>query len=172
MLQQLPLLQQLVAALDALPPGAPDLGGLRLTVGGQSYGVDALGTVWLAADGSTADWSRHLAAVDPAQCRERQRLRQQVQQQEAAVAAALGVAMVYTQQELSLSPQYRHALERLAAAAAARGPVAGGSCRELPVLLQAPGDGGQAPGGGGQRGGRLYHRYSVWAAGGAAGCQR
>lgn len=55
-LQQLPLLQQLAAALDALESGA-DLAGLRVTIG-QAYGVDALGTIWLAADGSQADWAR------------------------------------------------------------------------------------------------------------------
>ena len=48
--------------------------------------------------------------------------------------------MLYTQQEASLSPAYRQALERLAAAAAARGPVAGGRYRELPVLPRPQGE--------------------------------
>lgn len=49
--------------------------------------------------------------------------------------------MLYTQQEASLSPQYRQALERLAAAAAQRGHAAGGRYKELPVMLQPAGHG-------------------------------
>ena len=80
-----------------------------------------------------------LAGVDVAHCRERQRLRAAVKAQEARVAAALGVGMLYTQQEASLSPQYRQALERLAAAAAERGHAAGGRYKDLPVMLQPAG---------------------------------
>lgn len=54
--QQLTLLQRLVAALDALPLGL-DLSGLRVTIG-EANGVDALGTVWLAAEGSQEAWQR------------------------------------------------------------------------------------------------------------------
>lgn len=43
--------------------------------------------------------------------------------------------MVYTQQEASLGPDYRQALERLSAAAAGRGPVGGGRFRDLPLML-------------------------------------
>lgn len=57
------------------------------------------------------------------------------------MAAALGLAMLYTQQEASLSPAYRQALERLASAAALQGPVGGGRFRELPVMLQPAGEG-------------------------------
>jgi hypothetical protein len=44
--------------------------------------------------------------------------------------------MLYTQQDASLAPGYREALERLAAAAAERGPVGGGRYRELPIMLR------------------------------------
>ncbi len=79
------------------------------------------------------------------------------------MAAALGLAMLYTQQEASLSPAYRQALERLASAAAGRGPVGGGRLRELPVMLQPAGEGvrsssappGSASGGSSNRGGRV-----------------
>ena len=77
--------------------------------------------------------------MDLANCRERRALRTAVQAQEAAVAAALGVGMLYTQQEASLGPSYRQALERLAAAAAQRGHVGGGRFRALPILLQPAG---------------------------------
>ena len=60
-LQQLPLLQRLVATLDALPASI-DLAGLKVTIGGQASGVDALGTVWLAADGSQEAWARWVGA--------------------------------------------------------------------------------------------------------------
>ena len=81
----------------------------------------------------------HLAAVDATHCRRCLALRQQVQAQEAAVAAALGLGMVFTQREASLAPAYRQALERLASAAAAQGPVGGGRFRELPLHLEPPG---------------------------------
>jgi hypothetical protein len=75
--------------------------------------------------------------VDARRCRQRQQLLQQVRAQEAAVAAALGLAMVYPQQlEARLDPAYRAALERLAAAAASRGPAGGGRFRELPLMLR------------------------------------
>lgn len=53
-LRQLSLLQQLVAALDSLPPSA-DLAGLRISIG-DTAGVDALGTLWLDAEGSQSAW--------------------------------------------------------------------------------------------------------------------
>lgn len=55
-LRQLALLQQLVTALESLPPSA-DLAGLRISIG-DAAGVDALGTVWLDAEGSQAAWER------------------------------------------------------------------------------------------------------------------
>ena len=79
---------------------------------------------------------RHLAGVDAAYCRQRQQQLQAVRAQEAAVAQLLGVAMLYTQQDATLAPGYREALERLAAAAAERGPVGGGRYRELPIMLR------------------------------------
>lgn len=53
---QQPLVQQLVAAVDSLPASA-DLAGLTVMIGAAN-GVDALGTIWLAADGSEAGWAR------------------------------------------------------------------------------------------------------------------
>ena len=80
---------------------------------------------------------RHIGSVDAVHCRQRQQLLQQVKVQEGAVAAALGLAMVYPQQqEARLAPEYRHALERLAAAATERGPASGGRFRELPLMLR------------------------------------
>ncbi|KAL4428229.1 hypothetical protein ABPG75_002318 [Micractinium tetrahymenae] len=151
-LRQLSLLRRLVAALDALPQSV-DLAGLKITIG-DSSGVDGLGTVWLDAEASQAAWERQLAGVDAEHCRRQQALRQQVKAQEAAVASALGLAMLYTQQEASLSSDYRQALERLASAAAGRGPVGSGRFRELPVMLQPAGEGqhggsGAASAGGG-----------------------
>lgn len=102
---------------------------------------------------------RHLGGVDAGHCRRRQQLLAQVKAQEAAVAAALGLAMVYPQlAEARLAPEYRHALERLAAAAAARGPAGGGRFRELPLMLaphavSAAGEGGAAAAGSSSGGG-------------------
>ncbi len=69
------------------------------------------------------------------------------------MAAALGVGMLYTQQEASLSPQYRQALEHLAAAAAERGHAAGGRYRDLPVMLHPAGHGEVPPAQGSSSGG-------------------
>ena len=74
------------------------------------------------------------------------------------MAAALGLAMVYPQlAEARLAPEYRHALERLAAAAAARGPAGGGRFRELPLMLvpamSAAAEGGAAAAGSSSSGG-------------------
>lgn len=55
-LQQLPLLQRLVAALDALPPGV-DLAGCTVMIG-RANGTDALGTIWLEDEGSQEAWAR------------------------------------------------------------------------------------------------------------------
>jgi hypothetical protein len=53
---QLPLLQQLVAALNSLPAGT-DLSGLELMLG-QYSGVDLLGRVLLAEAGDQEEWAR------------------------------------------------------------------------------------------------------------------
>lgn len=61
---QLPLVQRLVAAVDSLPASA-DLAGLTVMIGAAN-GVDELGTIWLAADGSEAGWARWV--VRPPRC--------------------------------------------------------------------------------------------------------
>ncbi|PRW44463.1 T-cell activation mitochondrial [Chlorella sorokiniana] len=89
---QLPLVQRLVAAVDSLPPNA-DLAGLTVMIGAAN-GVDALGTVWLAVDGSEAGWASYLAGVDVTHCRERRRLHAAMKAQEAhagLLVAPMGV---------------------------------------------------------------------------------
>lgn len=55
---------------------------------------------------------------------------------ERAVAAALGLGLLFTeQQEMLLAPEHGHLMDRLAAVAAERGPIGGGGFRDLSIML-------------------------------------
>lgn len=105
---------------------------------------------------------RYLAQVDFDYCRGRQGLVASAKGQEAAVARALGVAMVYTHPQFSVDPAYLGFLERAAAAAGERGPAGGGRLGDVPVMvhadpseaLDAEGENSPGEGGGGRGGGR------------------
>lgn len=55
---------------------------------------------------------------------------------ERAVAAALGLGLLFTeQQEMLLAPEHGRLMDRLAAVAAERGPMGGGGFRDLSIML-------------------------------------
>lgn len=78
---------------------------------------------------------RYLHAVDVEECHQRQATVAQQQRLEAAVAAAAGLAMVYSVPSLRLKPALTRFLEGLAAAAAEDGPIGGGRFRSVPLCI-------------------------------------
>lgn len=74
-------------------------------------------------------------AVDVEECHQRQATVAQQQRLEAAVAAAAGLAMVYSVPSLRLKPALTRFLEGLAAAAAENGPIGGGRFRNVPLCV-------------------------------------
>ena len=79
--------------------------------------------------------ARYLHTVDVAECHQRAAAVRQQQALEASVAAAAGLAMVYSVPSLRLQPALGHFLERLAAASAERGPIGGGTYRAVPLCI-------------------------------------
>ena len=79
--------------------------------------------------------ARYLHTVDVAECHQRAAAVRRQQALEAAMAAAAGLAMVYSVPSLRLQPALGHFLERLGAASAERGPIGGGSYRAVPLCI-------------------------------------
>ncbi len=116
-LERVAALRQLLAVLQEGAAARLDLSGLVVGVG-DSYGVDARGRVWLAADGGADAWARFFAELDIEECRAAAAAAARVRALEAAAAAALGVATVHTEPRLAADAAHREFLEEAAAAAA------------------------------------------------------
>eukprot|EP00891_Asterochloris_glomerata_P002188 jgi/Astpho2/2188/fgenesh1_pg.00040_%23_36_t len=138
--QQLEWLEALARALDAAPD--LELSGLAIQLGLEGSGIDQQGSLWLQADAHPLQWTQCLQGADLQLCRERRQLVQRVKQLESAVAGMLGLAMVYTHQNMLLAPEYRSVLEALAAAALDMEPgevgVVKGSGRVTDLMLWLP----------------------------------
>jgi hypothetical protein len=116
-LERVAALRQLLAVLQEGAAARLDLSGLVIGIC-DSYGVDARGRVWLAADGGADAWARFLAELDIEECRAAAAAAARVRALEAAAAAALGVATVHTEPRLAADAAHREFLEEAAAAAA------------------------------------------------------
>ena len=69
------------------------------------------------------------------ECRQRQEAARRQRALEGSAAAAAGLAMVYSVPSLRMQHALTRFLERLAAEAAARGPVGGGGFRGVPLCV-------------------------------------
>jgi hypothetical protein len=126
----LPLLplQRLADALNLLSAefeseGATlDLAGLHILICCKTA-LDSLGTLCLHSDDSAEDWADFLGGVDVEYARDKRDAAAALRQLEGAVAAALGVRMLFTAAHYIMTHEYRMFLERLAAHAAQHGPV-------------------------------------------------
>jgi hypothetical protein len=85
--------------------------------------LDSLGTLCLHSDDSAEDWADFLGGVDVEYARDKRGAAAALRQLEGAVAAALGVRMLFTAAHYIMTHEYRAFLERMAAHAAEHGPV-------------------------------------------------
>jgi hypothetical protein len=99
-----------------------DLAGLHILICGKTA-LDSLGTLCLHSDDSAEDWADFLGGVDVEYARDKRAAAAALRHLEGAVAAALGVRMLFTAAHYIMTHEYRAFLERLAAHAAEHGPV-------------------------------------------------
>ncbi len=128
------LAQQLAAALDASPEGF--LRGASIVLGDR-YGVHpGTGAVFLDCAGAAQGaWPARLMAVDVAAVESARAASAARKAAEAALAARMQVALLCAEETLGRAPAYDAFLSRLASTAAARGAVAGGALRDVPVRV-------------------------------------
>ncbi|PNH01906.1 hypothetical protein TSOC_012164 [Tetrabaena socialis] len=101
-------------------------------------GLDRLGHLCLSAAESDEAWAAFLSGADIGFVLQQRRAVEGIRRLEAAVAKAGGLGQVYTPYGNLTEPPYRAFLERLAAAAAERGPLGGGAFRELSLCVLQP----------------------------------
>ncbi len=138
--RQLALLQDLAAALSHV---RQDLSGCHALLGGHT-GIDSSGTLWLDSEDPNT-WVDFLDGVDVGFVLTRRATVKSLRQLEQSVAAAVGLAQVFTAPAGQLDPGYRAFLEQLAGHGARLGPVASGELAGLSLQavppVQAPGQG-------------------------------
>ena len=83
------------------------------------------------------DTRRELRQLDVARCRQLRAALERIKRLESAVASSAGLAMLFADPEIALTPEYLRLLESLAAAGSERDQLAGGSLRDLPVRVRA-----------------------------------
>ena len=93
---------------------------------------------------TTSNAGRELRQLDVARCRQLRAALEHVKRVESAVASSAGLAMLFADPEVALSPEYLRMLESLAAAASEHGQLAGGALRDLPVRVRSSSGGGVA----------------------------
>lgn len=132
---QVEALELLAAVLDSAPD--LDLRGCSILLGDKTC-IDKLGNMWLDLQ-DTPGWYLFLSEVDLEFVRKQKAYVQSLRSLERQVAAALGVAALYTSTSNLTQHTYRQFLERLAAHSSDVGPVEGGRFKDLPVsILPAP----------------------------------
>ena len=130
--QRAELARQLAAALDASP--AEFLRGAAIVLADR-YGVHpGTGQVYLDCR-APADWPARLLAVDVRSAEAARTAAKARKEAEAALASSMDVALLCADDALGRSPAYADFLSRLRTTAAARGPVAGGALRDVPVRV-------------------------------------
>ena len=93
---------------------------------------------------------RELSQLDVTRCRQLRAAAERVKCLEGAVASAAGLAMVFADPDVALTPEYLRLLESLAAAVADNGPPGGGALGEVPLRVRST-----AAGSAGREGPRL-----------------
>ena len=130
--QRAELARQLAAALDASPP---DFWRGAAIVLADRFGVHpGTGQVYLDCR-APADWPSRLLAVDVQAAEAARHAAKARKEAEAALAASMQVALLCADDALGRSPAYADFLSRLRVTAAARGPVADGTLRDVPVRV-------------------------------------
>jgi hypothetical protein len=105
-------LQRLVDALNLLSAeleaeGASlDLAGLHILICSRTA-LDSLGTLCLHSDDTAEDWADFLGGVDVEYARDKRGAAAALRQLEGAVAAALGVRMLFTAAHYIMTHDYR-----------------------------------------------------------------
>ncbi|EFJ49427.1 hypothetical protein VOLCADRAFT_117221, partial [Volvox carteri f. nagariensis] len=145
---QVALLERLARVVDGVA-GEVQLQGCHIVIGDR-LGLDRLGQLCLpAADPEDATWTSFLTGADLDFVRQQRKNVQALRNLETQVARAVGVAQVFTSYGNLMEPSYRSFLERLAAAAAASGPVGGAAfATDVSLCIMPPlltGHQGQQP---------------------------
>jgi hypothetical protein len=105
-------LQRLVSALNLLSAefeaeGASlDFSGLHILICGKTA-LDSLGTLCLQSDDSAEDWADFLGGVDVEYARDKRDAAAALRRLEGAVAASLGVRMLFTAAHYIMTHEYR-----------------------------------------------------------------
>jgi hypothetical protein len=87
---------------------------------------------------------RQLSQLDAAHCRQLRAALERVKRLEGAVASSAGLAMVFADPDVALTPDYLRLLETLAAFVADGGPPAGGALGEVPLRVRSAAAGSAA----------------------------
>jgi hypothetical protein len=125
-------LEKLAQAVDRC--ASVSLAGFALFVG-DSYGVDALGNIWLNGDDDVEAWTKFLHKADLQTATAHKVAARERHSKELEVAGLMKVAMVFAHTTLAVTPAYALFLTRIAEGAKQHGAVGAGKFIELPVQV-------------------------------------